>query len=482
MTYRKKLIEVALPLDAISKASAEEKTIHTGLPANLHSWWSRKPLAACRAILFAQLVDDPSSMPDEFPTTEAQMMERQRLFLIIENLVRHEGMSNDSVLHAAKVEIARSAARDHGVYLPHNLTQTQVADALRHYTPPMLDPFAGGGSIPLEAQRLGLEAYASDLNPVAVLITKALIEIPPNIAGHPPVNGEANKTLGEDQWHGIQGLISDIRYYGQWMYEEALKRIGYLYPKAQLPKEYGGGEAEVVAWIWARTVKCPNPVCGVQMPLVNKFWISTHKGNEAWIEPIVDSTAKTIQFVVRTGTEIPPAGTVNKSGARCLVCGTTVSFDYIRAEGKSDRMGYEMMAIAAEGPSGRIYLSPEGLHLKKAVEANPKWVPDTDMPVQALGFRVQRYGITKHRALFTQRQLAALSTFSELISQVHKHILHYSGDVNYANAVATFLALSVSRLAQTNNTLVRWLVRKTGTSKGTPAFDRQIVSMLWEFF
>jgi putative DNA methylase len=482
MSYRKKLIEVALPLDTISKASSEEKMIHTGLPSNLHSWWSRKPLAASRAVLFAQIVDDPSSWPEDFPTLEAQEAERSRLFSVIENLIKHEAMTNNSILHMAKVEIARSTARAQGIYLPQNLTSDQVTDALQRYAPSMLDPFGGGGSIPLEGQRLGLQANASDLNPVAVLINKALIELPPLIVGHPPVNPEASKALAEGKWQGIQGLAHDVRYYGQWMRDEAQQHVGHLYPKIALPKEYGGGEAEVIAWLWARTVTCSNPACRAQMPLVNKFWVSTHKGNEAWVEPIVDRETGTIQFTIRTGAGNPLAGTVNQSGATCLACGASALLDYIRVEGQADRMGYQMMAIVVDGPKGRIYLPPDNFHVKIAADAHPSWVPDTDMPAQALGFRVQRYGIIKHRHLFTSRQLDVLSTFSDLIPQVYEQILDRSGgDVLYAKAVVTFLALSISRLAQTNNALVRWLVRKTGTSKGTPAFDRPIVSMLWEF-
>jgi putative DNA methylase len=482
MSYRRKLIEVALPLDAISKASSEEKMIHTGLPSNLHSWWSRKPLAASRAVLFAQIVDDPSSWPEDFPTLEAQKAERSRLFSVIENLIKHDAMTNNSILHMAKVEIARSTARAQGVYLPQDLTSDQVAEALQRYAPSMLDPFAGGGSIPLEGQRLGLQANASDLNPVAVLINKALIELPPLIAGHLPVNLDASKALAEGKWQGIQGLAHDIRYYGQWMRDEAQRRVGHLYPKIILPNEYGGGEADVIAWLWARTVTCSNPACRAQMPLVNKFWVSTHKRNEAWVEPTVDREAGTVKFTIKTGIGNPLAGTVNQSGATCLVCGASVLLDYIRAEGQADRMGYQMMAIVVDGPKGRVYLPPDNFHVKIAAEANPSWVPETDMPAQALGFRVQRYGIIKHRNLFTPRQLDVLSTFSDLLPQVYESILDRSdGDVIYAKAVITFLALSISRLAQTNNALVRWLVRKTGTSKGTPAFDRPTVSMLWEF-
>src|SRR5436309_2903963 len=271
VSYRKKLIEVALPLEAINRKSAREKSIRHGHPSTLHLWWARRPLAACRAVIFASIVDDPSSRPAEFPTDEAQEAERQRLFRIIEELVKWDNTTNEAVLQAARVEIARSAARNQGVSLPRNMAPAEANSALKQYAPPILEPFACCGSIPLEAQRLGLEAHASDLNPVAVLIYKALIEIPPKFACCPPVNPESRKTLLQREWKGTQGLADDIRYYGKLMRDEAWKRIGYLYPKVQLSKEQGGGEAIVIAWIWAHTVTCSNPACSAQMPLVRSF-------------------------------------------------------------------------------------------------------------------------------------------------------------------------------------------------------------------
>src|SRR6266702_2144277 len=297
MTARKKLIEVALPLVAINKASIREKSIRHGHPSTLHLWWSRKPLATCRAVLFASLVDDPSSHPEAFPTEEAQDGERQRLFRLIEELVKWENSNNEEVIAKVRAEIFK---------------------ATKGNLPPVLDPFCGGGSIPLEAQRLGLEVYAGDLNPVAVLITKALVEIPPKFAGRVPVNPEAKKSLLGSDWHGAQGLADDIRYYGKWMRDEAERRIGHLYPKVTLPKEYGGGEATVIAWLWVRTVICPNPACGAHMPLTSKWWLSKKKGKEAWVEPQVDygTTPPTIRYVVTTGKGKPQDGTVNRQGVR----------------------------------------------------------------------------------------------------------------------------------------------------------------------
>src|SRR5438477_5600739 len=276
----RKLIEVALPLDAINVASAREKSIRHGHPSTLHLWWARRPLAACRAVLFAQLVDDPSSLPEEFPTEEAQEQERQRLFGIIQALVLWENSNNKTVLDAARREIASSVARSAGVPLPE--TTEEVRRVLAEHAPSVLDPFCGGGSIPLEAQRLGLEAHASDLNPVAVLITKALIEIPGKFASQPPINPAAqSRSLGG--WTRANGLAADVRYYGGWMRDEARRRIGHMYPGVKLPPEYGGGDAMVIAWIWARTVKCPNPACGAEMPLISSMSLSTKPGRERWL-------------------------------------------------------------------------------------------------------------------------------------------------------------------------------------------------------
>jgi putative DNA methylase len=473
---RKKLIEVALPLEAINAASAREKSIRHGHPSTLHLWWARRPLAACRAVLFAQLVDDPSSHPEEFPTEEAQEAERERLFEIIRNLVKWENSNNEHVLAAARAEILKSTGGN---------------------PPPVLDPFCGGGSIPLEAQRLGLEAHASDLNPVAVLITKALIEIPPKFAGRPPVHPVKDNRLLANDWRGAHGLAEDVRYYGQWMRDEAEKRIGHLYPKVKLSQQRGGSEATVIAWLWARTVKCPNPACGAVMPLVRSFALSTKKGKQAWVEPVIDQKAKTVSFEVKTGADISSGGTVNRRGARCVVCNESTSLDHVRAEGKAGRMGARMMAIVAEGERQRIYLPPSLEHEATAAEAHPVDVPDTDLPEQALGFRVQGYGMTKHCDLFTPRQLAALTTFSDLVSEARERVLtdalakgmkddcmrFCEGGTEaaaYADAVATYFALAVDKLSESSSTICTW----SSSPKNelvVSTFRRHALPMTWDF-
>jgi putative DNA methylase len=494
--YRKKLIEVALPLEAINKESAREKSIRYGHPSTLHLWWARRPLAACRAVLFAQMVDDPSSLPKEFPTEEAQEAERQRLFRIIEELVKWDNTTNEAVLHAARVEIARSAARNQGVSLPRNMAPAEVATALKQYAPPTLDPFAGGGSIPLEAQRLGLEAHASDLNPVAVLINKALIEIPPKFAGSPPVNPVSGKTLLQREWKGAQGLAEDVRYYGKWMRDEAWKRIGYLYPKVQLPEEQGGSEATVIAWLWTHTVKCPNPACGAWMPLVRSFALATKKGKETRVEPVVNHTTKAVSFQVRQSSSAS-GGTINRLGAKCLVCGIPVPFEYVRAEGQHGRISAQMLAIVAEGKGRRVYLPPLAEHESIAQQDVPKNVPNTELPKRALGFSVQNYGPTHHYDLFTNRQLVALTTFSDLVQEAREKILADAqktgmpvdgillndggmGANAYADALATYLAIALDRGADYWSTISSWHNGpKMEALRNT--FARQAIPMIWDF-
>jgi putative DNA methylase len=368
--YKPKLIEVALPLEDINKASSREKSIRHGHPSTLHLWWSRKPLATARAVLFAQLVDDPSVHPDKFPTEESQKAERERLHRIISRLVVWENIHDEKLFREAHEEILKSTGGN---------------------PPPILDPFAGGGSIPLEAQRLGLEAHASDLNPVAVLINKAMIEIPPRFAERPPVfPGAAGERLS---WPGATGLAEDVRHYGKWIRDEAEKRIGHLYPKVKI----SGVEATVIAWIWARTVTCPNPACMGTMPLVSKFWLGTKKGKERYIVPIPDG--KHVHFEIGGPEGVPREGTVNRAGAVCLICSTPVPLAYVRAEGKAGRMGAQLTAIAAEGKRQRYYAAPDQKHDTAADVSRPDRVPEADLPDQALSFRVQGYGMHLGRSV-----------------------------------------------------------------------------------
>jgi len=470
-TPRKKLIEVALPLEEINKQSAREKSIRHGHPSTLHLWWARRPLAACRAVLFAQLVDDPSSRPDEFPTAEDQALERKRLFELIERLVNWDNINDKALYEKAREEILKSCGGN---------------------PPPILDPFAGGGSIPLEAQRLGLEAHASDLNPVAVLINKALIEIPAKWAGRPPVfPGVAESRMGE--WPGATGLAEDVRRYGQWMRDEAKKRIGDLYPKAKLPD---GTEVDVIAWLWARTVTCPNPACGGTMPLIRSFWLGKKKGKERYVEPIVEG--KRVRFEIRGPEGRPREGTVGTKGAICLICNSPVPLSYIRAEGKANRMGVQLMAIVAEGPRMRYYLPPDEEHERIANAVRIDDLPDMQIPNNPRDFKTPNYGLDTFGKLFTNRQLVALNTFSDLVGEVQEKIyadalasdrratpgasLHVSTDdaKSYSQSVAVYLAIMVSKAADRLSNICTW-DSSTKTEGTRNVFARQSIPMVWDY-
>jgi putative DNA methylase len=567
---RKKLIEVALPLEAINKASAREKSIRHGHPSTLHLWWARRPLAAARAVIFAQMVDDPSAYvdvlradlklrrkaesalkarlklweeartlaekakgtglsvpePGPAPTLDDTLadQERQRLFRIIEDLVLWENTTNETVLQAARDEIWQSWRRACAENAGHPRAR-ELFD--RKKLPAFHDPFAGGGALPLEAQRLGLESYASDLNPVAVLINKAMIEIPPKFAGKPPVNPEACAEIARSGgWHGkgAAGLAEDVRYYGQWIRDESEKRIGHLYPKVEVTaamakerpdlKKYVGKKLTVVAWLWARTVKSPNPAFAqVDVPLASSFVLSPMAGKEAYVEPVIESGS--YRFTVKVGKPSDAAAATRgtKSGSSgssflCLMSGTPMPFDYLRSEAKTGRMGARLMAIAAEGERGRVYLAPTPEMEAIALNARPTGVPETELPAKALGFRVQEYGMTRWRDLFTSRQLVALTTFSDLVQEARERVkrdaltarlnddgklLEAGGTLAtaYADVIATYLAFLVSRLADKGSTICTWNAgpASSRTASGRSAavatvrstFARQALPMTWDF-
>jgi putative DNA methylase len=503
---RKKLIEVALPLEAINKASAREKSIRHGHPSTLHLWWARRPLAAARAVIFAQMVDDPSANPDLFPTEKAQEKERQRLFKIIEDLVQWENTNNEEVLEKARGEIWQSWRRAcaDNVDLPR---AKELFD--RNKLPAFYDPFAGGGALPLEAQRLGLEAYASDLNPVAVLICKAMIEIPPKFAGQPPVNPKSRteKTLAARQWKGAQGLAEDVRYYGQWMRGEAEKRIGHFYPKVEITAEMAkerpdlkalvGQKLTVIAWIWARTVKSPNPAFrDVDVPLASTFMLSTKAGKEAYVEPVIENGG--YHFRVRVGkpknAEAAKSGTKLARGAnfRCLMSGAPIAGDYIKAEGRGGRMGSRLMAIAAEGKRGRLYLAPTAEHEEIANRGAPSWSPETALADDPRNFWTVQYGLTTFGNLFTPRQLVALNTFSDLVNEAMAEVKRDAiavslsedrgfsgggrGALAYSEAVGVYLGFGVDYAANYWSTIA---TPAEGFIRGT--FARQSLPMTWDY-
>ena len=455
MTYRKKLIEVALPLDDINREAVREKSIRPGHPSTFHLWWARRPLAACRAVLFASLVDDPSSHPEKFPTEVDQERERERLFRLIKELVKWKNTNNDHILKRARAEILKSTDGN---------------------PPPVLDPFCGGGSIPLEAQRLGLEAHGSDLNPVAVLITKAMIEIPAPFSGQPPINPNAQNTLMQDQmWKGAAGLAADLRYYGKWVRDEAEKRIGYLYPKVKVPKEHGGSEATVIAWLWARTVNCHNPACGARMPLIRSFLLSRKEGNKVWIEPVVDSVNKAVSFEVKKGSGIPPEGTVNRRGARCLICKQAVSLEYIRGEGKKGKLGKTLLAIVAQGNRQRIFLPPHEL-ADFRIPAS-EFLEDIEATEISGYFNPPIYGFRTIGSMFTNRQKFALETFSNLVQEAERLCALDCQNADYAKAIAVYLTLAVGRMSNKSSFSI-WNTKGLTIEQ---TFSEQGVGMVWDF-
>ncbi len=464
MPELKKLIEVALPLEAINREASREKSIRHGHPSTLHLWWARRPLAACRAVIFASLVDDPSSHPENFPTEEAQDNERQRLFRVIEQLVKWESVNDERVLQAAREEILKSTGGN---------------------PPCVLDPFCGGGSIPLEAQRLGLEARASDLNPVAVLITKTLVELPPKFAGHPPVNPEARKRLDHTRgWKLAQGLADDVRYYGIWMQREAEKKIGHHYPKAKLPKGSGATEAPVIAWLWIRTVKCPNPACNGFMPLARSFWLSKKRDKKWWVEPVVQRDRLTVTFEVKSGNGEPPPGTKQRGKTACILCGNqNITDAVLRSQASGHGIRVQLMAIVADGPNGRVFLSPDE-HTTPAVEVPPTEWLEHSIPAISRWFSPPAYGLTKYSQLFSPRQLSALTTFSELIPLAKHEIvlnarhagLGENAADEYAKAVATYLAFAVNRCTNYWSSFAPW-----GGDFIVQTFGRQALPMVWDF-
>jgi len=555
ITHKKKLIEVALPLEAINKACAREKSIRHGHPSTLHLWWARRPLAAARAVIFAQMVDDPSayvdvlradaklhrkaetalkarlklweearalakktkgtglSVPEPGPAPTLDDMladeERQRLFRIIEDLVLWENTTNETVLQAARDEIWQSWRRACAENADHPRAK-ELFD--RKKLPAFHDPFAGGGALPLEAQRLGLESYASDLNPVAVLINKAMIEIPPKFAGKPPVNPEArrDKNLFAREWKGAQGLAEDVRYYGQWMRDEAEQRIGHLYPKVEVTaemvktrpdlKQYAGKKLTVIAWLWARTVKSPNPAFAqVDVPLASTFMLSTKAGKEAYVEPMIENGG--YRFTVKVGkpkdAEGAKNGTKLSRGAnfQCLMSNAPIASDHIYGEANAGRMGARLMATVAEGDRGRVYLAPTPEMEAVALTAEPTWKPELAMPGNPRWFSPPLYGLKTYGDLFTPRQLVALTTFSDLVQEARERVQRDAlqaglpadpkplcdagtGATAYSDAVGVYLGLGVDKATDYNTTLVAWSPMR---DQAKSTFARQALPMVWDY-
>ena len=555
MTDKKKLIEVALPLDAINQAASREKSIRYGHPSTLHLWWARRPLAAARAVIFGQMVDDPSEYVDVLLSDAgrkraaerelkervaeherkrvlsgedvavgpeltieavAAELERKRLFGLIEELVRWENTTNEEVLERARSEVWQSWRRACARNADHPRAK-ELYDS--HKLPAFHDPFAGGGALPLEAQRLGLEAHASDLNPVAVLINKAMIEFPPRFGGRAPVNPEARQGGGADKalladrkWTGAQGLAEDVRYYGQWMRDQAEERIGHLYPKVEITEEmvrerpdlkpYQGRKLTVIAWLWARTVKSPNPAfADVEVPLASTFMLSAKKEKEAYVEPVIEGRGYrfTVKAGMPTDLETVKAGTKMARGSfRCLLSGVPVRYEYIDDEANAGRMSERLMAVVVAGDRSRLYLSPTLEAEATARSASPEWIPDLpSRGTWASNAQGRRYGFRTFGDYFTPRQLVALTTFSDLVAEAMEQIRQDclvenslavedarplrdggAGPKAYAEAVGVYLAFTIDKLADRNSTVCAWATLREHARN---TFGRQALPMVWDF-
>lgn len=470
---KKKLIEVALPLEKINETSAREKSIRHGHPSTLHLWWARRPLAAARAVIFASLIDDPSSHPELFPTEDDQNAERKRLFDIIEKIVVWENSNNEEVISSAKKEIEK---------------------ATNGTTPMVLDPFAGGGTIPLEGQRLGLDVRAHDLNPVAVMINKAMIEIPPRFSGISAVNPESRRQFGNEGL-GINGLIEDVNYYGEWIRDSALKRVGKHYPKIKIPEKQGGGVTDAVAWIWAHTVKCPNPACGCQMPLANGFTLSKKKGHEAYVEPILDTEKKKITYTVRLGGGKPKNEPKLSRGAnfKCIMCGEATTPDYIKEEALAGRMGTTMIGIIGEGKKRRVFVAPDEEQILASQLSKPEDYPTGRLSDDRRALWTLIYGLDTFDKLFTNRQLTTMVTLSDLVQEVqtiiekdaieagltNDHIPLSDGGNGakaYSQAIAVYLGFAVDREANYCSSQNGW-----SGDFIIQVFGRQGIPMVWDF-
>ncbi len=468
MTYKKKLIEVALPLATINAHAAKQKTMGAAPhPQNLHRWWARRPLAATRAVLWASLVDDPSARPDEFPTEEDQQKERERLFGILERLVPWEASNDDHILAEARAEIEKSCEGE---------------------LPKILDPFGGGGAIPLEALRLGLPAYTGDLNPVAVLIQRAMLEIPGRFADQPPVNSSARTAQG--WWEGTRGLAADVQAYGEWMRKEAQTRIGRYYPSPVLAD---GSQATPIAWIWARTVKSPDPSWPGRVPLVRSWTLAKKPGKPlVWVEPVVNHETKSIRYEIREG-GTPHAPSVERGNGVCVATGSPIASEYIKAEANSGRMGATLLAIVAESGRARVYVAPTDEDTQSVPE--PSFVVSGAVPRHLTGGTCAVYGLDEWSKLFTPRQLLALTTFSDLLAEVRQKVLADASSAGVvddgvalraggaaatarADAIVTYLALVVDRCADYWSSICSW---HAPNSQLRETFARQAIPMTWDF-
>jgi putative DNA methylase len=470
---RKKLIEVALPLPEINDASAYDKMPGIGPhPKGIHHWWARLPLPTARAILFASVVDDPEAHPEKWPTEETQSDERERLFDILRRMMGKRLHEAPEVYQEARDEMLR-----------------QTGGQL----PAVFDPFSGGGSIPLESYRLGFETHSADLNPVAVLLNKCNLQLAPRWRGCPPVNSsDRNRIAGTEDWRGAHGLAADIRHFGRLVRSRTEQKIGTLYPRAALNND-NGGHANVIAWVWARTVASPSPAArGKHVPLISTYWLRRNKKRGVWLEPKVNKSSGSYRFDIRTDEPDDRSnvatGTKIARGAkfRCLLTGDVIDDAHIKAEGKAGRLGYFLTAIVVEGKRQRLYLPADEAHVATALVDVPADELNEELAHDPRNIWCTGYGLARFNQLFTPRQLKSLLTLSDLVKAVTNDVykeaaasgLPHADATEYSHTIATFLALALDRCCDFNNALCRW---SPSNEKVMNLFGRQAIPMVWDF-
>lgn len=469
----KKLIESMMPVKAINDESEREKTARNGLPSGVHIWWSRRPMAAARSTLFASLVDDPAEHPEWFPTEEAQQQERQRLVQMTADLAVVENASNEQLLDAARKEILR------------------YTDGM---LPTIFDPFAGSGAIPVEAHRLGMNAEAADLNAVAAVITSVVSDVPTRFENTVAVHPREEMILDIPQ-PGIQALAEDIRWYGEWIQEEAFKRIGHLYPKVKSPAT--GEELEISAWVWARTVKCPNPSCGCQIPLSSSYDLARKKGAEAWVEPVVEGG--TVQFRIHQEPNPTVKGKpkVGQTAVfKCPSCGEITTDAYVKECGVAHKISSQLIAVVADEDKKRFYIEPDTEQNGAADILPPKNIPHGALPDYPRRFTPPSFGLTDYADLFTNRQLVYLTTMMDLASEVQTAVEKQAlekgfaddgisfadggkGALAYAQAIRMVLVLTISKLLDRCSNICSWDASGGGSLRNV--FSRAAMPMIWDY-
>ncbi len=438
--YRTKLIEVALPVEEISKACRRDKNRKVGTIKNVHKWFAPMPTPAWRALLFAALVDDPGE-----PRRRAELVN------LIKRLVPEDGgPATDSTL--AEVRRVLRASGE---------------------LPVVFDPFCGGGSTLVEAQRLGLPAVGSDLNPVAVLITRTLTQLIPRVRGRAPIQPEDR--LAAVSGGSLDGLVTDVRHYARRVREVAWQQVGHLYPAVN-------GDT-VIACLWARTVTCANPACGATIPLYTSPWLSKRRSEKRWLKPV--AVGKHAEFEIGEGDGPPPPATkASPRGAtfRCLSCPEPTPEAYVKAEGEAGRLGIQLLAVVVDGATGRRYLPADENQRKTADVTVPDDSPELALPNYTRWFSPPAFGLTTQADLYTPRQLHVLGAFADAVAQVPDWVTADGGDASYATTIATILGLCVGKLAMSNSTQARWYIgNDNGTPRVIPAFGRHALPMMWDF-